>query len=186
MDTNAMIQQVLSIAVNGFILIYIGFAWTWDLPSASLLNRVARKLGQPLVWIGLSHSWSMFSPNPMRTNYQLTADVLLEDGTTIQWRALRFDRISKRQAFLRVREVKLYEHLASERFPFLKPAFADYLAKQVRAQGLHPIKVVLKCTDEPVPDIGTDATVVIATRTIYTHHIAMETEPRHDVPSRAS
>ena len=71
-----------------------------------------------------------------------------------------------------MREVKLYEHLASKRYPFLKPAFAEYLARQVRAQGLRPLKVVLKCEGEPVPDLETGESAEIEIRTIYTHSLS--------------
>lgn len=168
-----MWEHASLIAIHGLIVLYLAFGWTWDLPPDSLLKRACdRLLARPLVWIGLYHSWEMFSPNPMRSNDQLLADVRLDDGTIIRWRSPRFDRLGRIQAFLRVRDIKLYEHLTSPRFPFLKPAFAAYLTEVLCDQGLCPIEVVLKCQREPIPDPITGHDSPRVTHTISRHRIS--------------
>jgi hypothetical protein len=170
MNITAIIDATQAIAVNGFILAYIGFAWSWNLPENSFLKRAVNKLGQPLSWIGLSHSWSMF-PDPLRANYRLVADVILADGTTVHWQAPRFDRLSRIQAFLRVRERKLFENLMSTRFPFLKQTFAEHLARRIHSSGHRPIKVVLKRLGEAIPDLETGESVLIPAHTLSTHDV---------------
>lgn len=170
MDIVAITRITQAIAVNGFILAYIGFAWSWNLPDDSFLKRVANKLGKPLSWLGLSHSWAMF-PDPVRANYRLVADVFLADGRTVHWQAPRWDRLTRIQAFLRVRERKLFENLMSARFPFLKQAFAEHLAHRIQTHGHRPMRVVLKRVGEAIPDLETGKTVLIKAHTLSSHRI---------------
>ena len=175
----AMSNPSLSeLVVNAFIAAFLIFSWTWNLPEDSLLKRIGSLVSPPFLMIGLAHTWQMFTPNPMGVNYRLLVDIHVGNSQIVRWHPPRFDRIGVVQAFFRNREIKLYENLISNRFPFLKAEFSNYAAAWARDRGYRPTRVDFIVYGESIPKFKSDESLPFEPRTIYTHSlIDEETDP---------
>ena len=146
----------VTLAVNAFIAAYRFFAWSWDLPPASLLKTVLHPLRAPVAWAGLWHSWSMFAPDPLSANELIVADIHLADGRLLRWEQARLEQVSCWDAFLAMRELRLLTSMtgSSGVGDFLWPALGEFVARDAVAQGYAPVLVVLKLRCCPVPPPG--------------------------------
>jgi hypothetical protein len=143
----------VTLAVNAFIVAYLFFAWSWDLPPGSPLRKLLNPLRAPVAWAGVWHTWSMFAPDPLSTNELIVADIHLADGRLLRWEQARLEHVSFWDAFLSMREQKFLASMTASggAYDFLWPALGEFVARDAVAQGYAPVRVVLKLRFCPIP-----------------------------------
>jgi hypothetical protein len=151
-----------------YILIPFFLFWviSWNLPEVSFLNRIAKAFSFIPLWLGLSQSWQLFSPNPRRQNAILIASIIYDDGSEYQWGDSSFQGISHFKAFCELRKRRWMLNLMSEKTPFLKRSFAEYLAHNLSHPN-NPVAVVLLrrisspiALSSPTAFIGTTSEII--------------------------
>jgi hypothetical protein len=164
---------VTAAAVNGFAAAYLFFAWSWDLPADLPLKRLMNRSRGFVRWTGLWHTWALFAPDPVREDRLVAADVYLETGEVLRWDQPRFDRLGLWAGLRAARERKFLAVLTEENtgFKFLRPAFADFLARTHTGPGRAPVRVVLKVLVRPVGPPGTAERPGWAERVLYTYTV---------------
>jgi len=108
--------------------------------SCALHRRAAAQLRPLLAPLGIYQSrWLLFAPEPPTWNEYLTADLLLDDGRTVQWRSPIWRELSRWERFQRSRQMSYYTavlHDAREgKASPLWPVFADYVARRQEANS---------------------------------------------------
>lgn len=158
--------------INGFIVFLLFVIWCWNLPDDCLARKLIRPWKGFILYTGLWHGWNMFAPEPLFVNRRLTAIVYLKNNAVIEWRSEDVGRMSWWRAFLFVRERKMIDNLLSNQMAYLKPALADFLARQYRSQGFEVTRIELVQFRRVVPppekwrDVGDFERKVIWTYTI--------------------
>lgn len=120
--------------INCFIALMLFILWAWDLPERSWLNRLVIKLQWPIEWLGLFHSWRMFSPDPTLDNYRLQFRLRLADGAVvaIEPEYFRFPAAQRQPICYPWTKLKM-SLLEMESGP-LRTSVCKYIAAEFRAQ----------------------------------------------------
>src|SRR5436189_5811281 len=84
-STNAGAEELIASVV---IVLYLSWAWSVSAPSNSFLARAAVRLtGRASIWIGLRHSWEMYTPYPTQSSLYLRAVLTYEGEIRQSWQA---------------------------------------------------------------------------------------------------
>ena len=162
------------ILVNVFICIFLVFAWSWNDPAEAILKRLVRLFRRQVSWLGLRHDWSMFAPEPVHVDRRLQAEIRLENGEVIVWEAVRLDKLTRWQAFLKARDRKYQTNILLNRLKRLRPALAEYLARTYGERGHAVQEVRLVRVQRPIPDPrdGDPVPQPFGTTVLYTYKAA--------------
>jgi len=132
-----MMNVILDLACNCFIVVILVIFLGWDLPDGSIIKRFVRKFSKPIVWTGLSHNWAMFAPNPISTNELVRCDIKLRDG---QWENINFDFFSQLDSTEQpedIRILKMQHSLTCQGSNAMKPGFALFAAREYLKRNPH-------------------------------------------------
>lgn len=165
---------------SAFILVALVYMWGYDLPQGHLLRKVTRRHQKWLVWIGLTHNWAMFAPNPISTNEKFRFDLTYADGKTEEIVPDFFDRLEDEVFPGDVRDLKFEQSLGKPKGNALKPGFCRFVARtyatRTKDSALTRIDIV-KLSQKP-PKWPPDAHVPnwqFMEKVTYTHHL--DTDP---------
>jgi len=107
----------------------------WDLPTDSPAALLIKPLRRPVQFLGLWHSWAMFSPEPITVHHQLSAILHFCDGSSQHWSPLRAGSAGLRTKLIYARFWK-YEHsvMQPDSVP-LQNELCRFLAEQAASNG---------------------------------------------------
>jgi len=134
----------MSVLTDVFILVLLLFLWCWDYPVDHPPRRLIHWLSQPLIYLGLWHSWAMFAPQPIHVNRRLRAVIRWDDGTCDLWTPLG----PRRSAFFNLLYARSFKYecsLLSTAGTAPLQALAEFLAAQAAddAAGRRVVRVEL-------------------------------------------
>jgi hypothetical protein len=155
-----------------YLLIPFFLFWviSWNLPESSFLNRIAKLFSFIPIWLGLSQSWQLFSPNPRRQNAILIASIIYDDGSEYQWGDSSFQGISHFKAFCELRKRRWILNVMSEKTPFLKQSFAKHLARY-HSRPNNPVSVILlRRISSPITLSNSTLSIRATSEIIYRWH----------------
>src|SRR5262245_22095945 len=110
-STNAAAEEVVTSAV---IVLYLCWAWSVSAPGDSFRARAAVRLaGRASIWIGLWHSWEMYTPYPSHGSQYLRAVLTYEGGTWHSWEAPAVGHLHPFQGFLLMRFSRYEDSICS-------------------------------------------------------------------------
>lgn len=95
-----------------------------DMLGGDVVEKVTQLTG---TW---QNHWSMFAPNPDRSNHRIELDITYQNGKEVVWNSPDWPKLSTMERFLTVRMVKWFDNL-----PETEPArrsFARYIAEKNR------------------------------------------------------
>jgi hypothetical protein len=152
-STNAGAEELVASAV---IVLYLCWAWSVSAPGNSFLARAAVRLtGRASVWIGLWHSWEMYTPYPSQSSLYLRAALTYEDGIKHCWEALAVGHLPPLQGFLLMRFSRYEDSICSSDFESFRPGLCAYLARYVADDSRILATVDLVCEYQPInPPFG--------------------------------
>jgi hypothetical protein len=137
--------------VNGFIVAYLFLAWNWNLPDDSPCHRMIKRASRTIRWLGLWHSWSMFSPRPDMHNRRIRLKLLRENDDTAILDTIDLSKMSRFQAFQQVRERKYDSNIASSDFKSHREALCIHAANQFSTASSRVVQVELILIKQAVP-----------------------------------
>jgi hypothetical protein len=139
MDTNPVLRwmKVLFIAFHLCVIV------SWAIPGVSVFHIWRIWTGPYVSWIGLSQSWDLFAPDPLRTSHHVEARITYQDGRRAIWSFPRADRLGVWQRTLKMRYRKLMDHLALDQSSALWPDVARFVARHTDTHGKRPQTVEL-------------------------------------------
>lgn len=141
--------------ISGFLAFTVVSLVLWNMPSSELKDSVRPLVSPYIMTVGLSQSWKLFSPNPVRTTRELYARVEYADGSEDVWRppdGVLLD--SYRSYRWRKWAAELRKNSSEEKW---EPA-AAFIARQSPRTGTVPTSVTLvrRWADVPAPGSGED------------------------------
>jgi hypothetical protein len=141
---------MIEILINLFIVIFLVFAWCWNLPHTYLAWRAVQPLNKLIRNLGLDHNWSMFAPNPLHLNFAIEAEIHHFGGEIEAWQGDRLDRLAFRERIFSIRDRKWNEYLCMSQFNSVMLGHCRYLANlHRRADGTLPEWVILfRCSQK--------------------------------------
>jgi hypothetical protein len=153
LSTNDGAAELVTSAV---IVLYLFWAWSVSAPADSFLARVAVRLtGRASVWIGLWHSWEMYTPYPSQSSVYLRAVLTYEGGITDSWEAPVVGQLHPLQGFLLMRFSRYEDSICSSDFDAFRPGLCAYLAGHVADKSRTLRGVDLVCDYVPIkPPFG--------------------------------
>ncbi|WP_437729219.1 hypothetical protein [Sorangium sp. So ce861] len=142
---------------NAFIVAYLLFAWGVSSPTPTVTRRKLGALIRYLRFLGLSQSWSMFAPDPLRASRRLLVEMRLRDGSSLVWASPEVHRMPPREKFLHVRTAKFFGELYRGTNRGLRRPFAEYLMAELGVDPGEVSKVELSCVASLVLPPGSPA-----------------------------
>lgn len=129
---------------NIFIVASILYLILWDTNS----KRIIPILRPIIIYLGLWHSWCMFS-NPSRVTDRIYAEILHDDGTTKRIEIYDAASLSfMGDSAKNIRIVKIAENIVQEDSLF-KEYFTDYLYRKYKKNNIQEISLYLDRTLMP-------------------------------------
>src|SRR3954454_2482759 len=126
---NAGAEELVASAV---IVLYLCWAWSVSAPGDSFLARAAVRLtGRASIWLGLWHSWEMYTPYPSQSSQYLRAVLTYEGGLTQSWEAPAVGHLHPLRGFLLMRFSRYEDSISSSDFESFRPGLCAYLAHHV-------------------------------------------------------
>src|SRR6516162_9292463 len=152
-STNAGAEELVASAV---IVLYLSWAWSVSAPGNSFLSRAAVRLsGKVSVWIGLWHSWEMYTPYPSQGSLYVRAVLTYEDGTKHSWDAPAVGHLRPLRGFLMMRFSRYEDSICSSDFESFRPGLCAYLARHVADDSRTLTAMDLVCEYQPIrPPFG--------------------------------
>lgn len=146
--TIAICQRV---ALNAFIALQVFVIIGWGLPSSRFRDGLVGWLQEYVVFIGIWHSWDMFSPDPLIVNFNLYGEVILADGQTNLWEFPRMEKLSLTERFQKERYRKWRERVRQDAYHAVWRDTAKFIARQSLQNGAPPKRVVLVREWDSIP-----------------------------------
>jgi hypothetical protein len=140
--------------INVGIVLFLIFAWTWDLPEERASRRLISQVRPVILFSGLWHSWRLFAPNPESSNIKLRALVRLADDTIVVWDPVAQARNSGRLSFSLARERKWQHNLAIGKSAYLREPLCHYISRDFHARGYVPLQIALVNVSQSIPSPG--------------------------------
>ena len=155
-STNAVSEELVASVV---IVLYLSWAWSVSASGNSFLARAAWRLtGTASTWIGLWHSWEMYTPYPSPSSQYLHAVLTYEGGTTQSWEAPAVGHLHPLRGFLLMRFSRYEDSICSSDFESFRPSLCAYLACHVADNSRILTAVDLVCDYRPIqPPFGEQA-----------------------------
>jgi hypothetical protein len=152
-STNAGTQELITSAV---IVLYLLWAWSVSAPANSFLARAAVRLAaRASIWIGLWHSWEMYTPYPSQSSLYLRAVLTYAGGITQSWDAPAVGHLHPLRGFLMMRFSRYEDSICSRDFESYRPGLCVYLACHVADNSRILTAVDLVCDYQPIePPFG--------------------------------
>jgi len=123
------------------IVVTLGGTLTWNLPPSELARRTQPVLQRFMLGAGLDQNWSVFAPDPPRSDLRFQARILYDDGTERTWEVPTGGAVLG--AYWDYRWLKWGEFIsAGVDARFWLPA-AEWIARQEQAAGRRPVSVTL-------------------------------------------
>lgn len=153
LSTNAEAEELVASAV---IVLYLCWAWCVSAPGNSFLYRVAVRLtARASIWIGLWHSWEMYTPYPSQSSLYLHAVITYQGGKTHSWEAPAVGHLHPLRGFLLMRFSRYEDSICSSDFESFRPSLCAYLAHHVADNSRMLTTVDLVCDYVPIkPPFG--------------------------------
>jgi hypothetical protein len=181
-------EHAIRILENAFIVCFLIVAWGWDLPADSPLKRLLDRCRPAIVWLGLWHTWSLFT-SPRRNNYRLFARFVAADGSYEEELVYDPATLSRMLAFVAARRRKLIETICSsdKAYFFLRSAFVAHLIRERVAAGKpRPSSVSLIVERTPIPAMGQTTTPKASRSVLYPLPVAKPAQPKKPVVNVAA
>lgn len=153
LSANAGAEELVTSAV---IVLYLCWAWSVSAPANSFLARAAARLaGRASIWIGLWHSWEMYTPYPSQSSLYLRAVLSYERGIEDSWEAPAVGHLHPLRGFLLMRFSRYEDSICSSDFESFRPSLCAYLARHVADNSRILTAVDLVCDCVPIkPPFG--------------------------------
>jgi hypothetical protein len=132
------------------IIAYLIFAWGWTSPEKSILRRVLAPMGRRLRWAGFWHSWNMYAPDPLSSTRYLNAEITLQNGDIILWKAPRVDDLPVWRSFREMRHTKYQDTLFRKHHSYLCAPLAQYLLRIYSTDANPAVHLRLVCLYQTV------------------------------------
>jgi hypothetical protein len=123
------IMDLWQIVTDVFILAVLLVMLGWDMPDGSLLKKLTKRFSRPIIWLGFSHSWAMFAPEPISVNETLRFEFEFASGQRKIITPPFFDVMGSDVYPADIRCLKIMHAITEKGVNALKPAFARYLAR---------------------------------------------------------
>ncbi len=176
--------------INCFIIFHLFALIPWALPGDALWFARLRRTAEPyMLWSGLWQKWDMFSPDPLKLNAWLSAEVVYPGGETKTFEFPRMENLGETQKFLQER----FRKWASERVrvdenSMLWPDTSRWVARQHWNDGSGPpleVHLIRHFSTLPAPEtqfvkIGEENKIKEYDYTFYRYTVKMSDAPKDD------
>ena len=144
------------LVASAVIVLYLFWAWSVSAPGNSFLARVAVRLtGRASIWIGLWHSWEMYTPYPSQSSLYLRAVLSYHGDIRQSWEAPAVGHLHPLRGFFLMRFSRYEDSICSDDFESFRPSLCAYLAGRIADSSMVLTAVDLVCEYQPIqPPFG--------------------------------
>lgn len=140
-------------ALNIFIAFNVYAFAVWGLPEGPFRTRMIKPVADYMVYLGLWHSWAMFAPKAMDSNFDVRAQVKYQDGSTAEWIAPRMQELGLWERVPKERYRKWRERIRATKYSYIWDDTARWVARQMNTKPNNPpVEVKLTRYWAPVPE----------------------------------
>jgi hypothetical protein len=142
----------MRVVITLFILLHVYIMAIWGLPTSPFRSRMVQKIEDYVIWMGLWHSWTMFSPNPLSLNFNVQAFITYANGKMDVWEFPRMEKMGVWEKFQKERYRKWRERVRQDAYRQVWDETARWIARQHYKDPKNPpTKVVLMRAWGPIP-----------------------------------
>jgi hypothetical protein len=134
-----------------FILFHVYIMAIWGLPGSGFRAALSRPIEKYVIYIGLWHSWDMFSPDPLSLNFLVQAEIIYQDGSKKTWDFPQMDKLSLWERFQKERYRKWGERVRQDAYAGIWDDTCRFIARINDTPTNHPARVILIRNWEPIP-----------------------------------
>lgn len=167
-------ELIVKICINVFIVIMLFFMVYWDREATNPIKKYWVPILQPVfLWLGLTHTWQMFAPDPPLLNVWPKIKIYLTNGEFIIWEPTRYSELNAYEKIKYKKFHKFYYEVARAKTSFhSKIDFINYLLHEHQLKDnctkLEIYRVTLAI---PLFNAPAGETPVVNQQLIYTHTI---------------
>ena len=129
--------------VDLFIIVFLIVCIGWDLPDGHLMKHLTRPVAPLVRYLGLSHSWKLFAPNPPSSSRKIVGLVHLADGQVLRWGGRFLTRLSWWKCWLLMRHGKWERNVMQRADEGTLRGYCEFLVHRYRNAGLEPVRIEL-------------------------------------------
>lgn len=167
-------ELLIRISTNIFIVFILFFMIFWDRENTSPIKKYWMPKIQPvLLWLGLTHTWKMFAPDPPTYNVWPKIKIYLNDGNFFIWEPTRYAELNAIEKLRYKKFHKFYHEIARAKTAhYSKIDFINYLIHKHSLQD-RCTKLEVYRVSVAIPQFGnaTGPEPAIKQQLIYTHNI---------------
>jgi len=131
--------------LSAIILFHLIVITVWAFPvDTPLIVNLRRAVSPYMLWSGLFQRWNLFSPEPVKIDVYVDAQVTLRDGVQRTWTFPRMEDLSYAQRYAKERYRKFVgEYLRVDSYAALWPDAARHIARKYANPANPPVLVVM-------------------------------------------
>jgi hypothetical protein len=173
-----MVNQINSrwkrVLISVFILFHLYIMAAWGLPGSTFRFILCEPINDYVIYTGLWHSWDMFSPDPLAVNFNVTAQIVYQNGASKTWTFPRMEKLGYWERFQKERYRKWRERVRLDAYAGVWDDTARYIARLNDTPTNHPVMITLTREWQPIP-----TPVMLSGRTKFRDYQPMIGEPNY-------
>lgn len=167
-------ELIIRICTNAFILIMLFFMVCWDWQATNPIKKYWMPKLQPVfLWLGLTHTWNMFAPDPPLYNVWPKIKIYLKNGEFIIWEPTPYSELNAFEKIQYKKFHKFYYEVARSKTSFYsKIDFINYLLHKHQLKD-KCVKLEIYRVSRAIPPINNPSNdlPIANQQLIYTHNI---------------
>lgn len=151
-------EALLRGAIDVFIVLFLVYAWCWDLRPDSPY-AVARRFKKYIYWLSLHHSWKLFAPDVSRVDPELRVMIALSNGRQAIWTPPRLGvgDCGLLRDFVGYRHRKFQFKLRSQTEHSYQRSMIEYFVRRYTDGDVRPIRISFVVVRHAIPEPGAPA-----------------------------
>ncbi|MFT6921397.1 MAG: hypothetical protein ACJA1C_000391 [Crocinitomicaceae bacterium] len=165
-------MEALKICTNVFIVLMLFWMVFWSAEKNHPIKKWwIPKIQRVFIWLGLSHSWNMFSPNPSLFNSWAKIKIILDEKNHVTWEATPPSELNAFEKLKYKKFYKVYHEIArSKGNKKMKRDFIEYLLnKHDLSDKWIKVEVYMVWTEIPLFNTEPEEELEIYQSLIFTH-----------------
>ncbi len=143
-----------------FIVGFLALAFIDALPVTGGLHQRAKTVIDPFLdrsglW---QDNWRLFAPDVDKVNVRVSAELVLDDGSTVRWRSPDWHLMPAWERFLKFRHMEYFDNIRSDANKDGWDGLASFLARTTQlppGRSVREVTLTREWADVPPPDPAT-------------------------------
>lgn len=162
-------SRIREIATSAMIVVILGIGVVDNLPDAAITRAVSPVVDWIALPLGLDQNWSMYAPDPPRSQQNVEVHIAMADGNEKVWTLPRLSPVFGVAFSHRWRKYK--ESLLAD--PGIRPDFVHWVVREMTGPGDRPVHVEMLLRTEDIPPPGVSGSGRTGVQALYSEKLTV-------------